>query len=601
MIAVLIIISLLVIPPESEPAGATTPDSLLWSVATADTQYTAGSAQVRIKGGEVHIEYENSTPANEMPLSALHGPSETLYLFFQFQRELFRLTADGAMEHLHTFPTQLFDNEFFGIQSGARMAVGESGRHLYFWPEGLGQVTRFDLATLESEVISQTLIQHMAVDHTALIRGENKIHVMGGYGLWTHWNKILYYSDFTKGWELLEAVNEDLLPTLNTKKSSFVYDEARDRYLYVMIHPPSESGLDGNLVSGYSFDPESRRWSHLSTHLIPNEETVRSQGGRGVSELRGQFSGDQFDPATGWVAIGYGLFYDSRNQRILIADEIDQIGLPSSGESRFGLNVLFHKKSNRWLFVTRANTFMGTKVVVHGHDTSNLDSYGRRISTVELAARSLLADPVQPASGWVLFGGLLILMFTQSLRPSRLRAGRTRMRAVIARVRDNREDQAGWGEHTDVETVGQKAENPSPTAASKPEPGTGAKPNPSDEITSPAPNAKQGDDRLWIMEDQARTLRVFHRNEEILLADEHFERLISILAGMKRDNLSDMLLTTVDAQLFPHQSNSVSRRRNKLIATLNSILGHEVVTIQRNQTDRRFRFLKVDLSYIALG
>ena len=254
------------------------------------------------------------------------------------------------------------------------------------------------------------------------------------------------------------------------------------------------------------------------------------------------------------------------------------------------------------MFVSRLKNNDLSNIVIHGLDMSKTVPYGRRVTQAELLAKSLAEDPLQPRSGWILFfitaawivGGRLSKWTSRVWRiPPLFDLGKRAGRSASVFIATLTKAMGGGADH-EKPPAGQVENGSSVSVTDRSKAGTG-------NGKTAGPSQPKGDDRLWIHELPDGKQRIFLRNEEIPMADENFERLIQLLTVMKRKSRSDILLSDADRRLFPFQSSvSNSRVRSKLIATFNTIMDREVLTIQRNRTDRRFRLLKADLTQLVL-
>jgi hypothetical protein len=86
--------------------------------------------------------------------------------------------------------------------------------------------------------------------------------------------------------------------------------------------------------------------------------------------------------------------------------------------------------------------------------------------------------------------------------------------------------------------------------------------------------------------------------------DESWRRLVAILLEMKQRGQSDIPLTKVDQQLYPvamlNQSH-ITKRRTKLMETVNELAGSEILQIERGHLDRRYKRLQVRLDMIRVS
>lgn len=550
-----------------------------------DTQYRAGSADVVMAGGELRISVSGDPERSAGRLvSAFHNPTETLYLLDPDGWALLRITGNGRVEQVAEFPGPGGAGILETFDQGVRMGVGERGQYLYFWPEAVGDVARYDLQANLMAVVSNTLLTSFSEGHSATLLRENEIHVFGGYGRWTRWNVLLQYVPFTRGWDRVNLTNEapeGFLPF----SSALVYDPPNNRFIVTVALDSTSHGQDDEWLLVYEADLDSKQWNRLSTHQIPPRRVGMDRVAWDFNSLRGALGGGQIDTASGLVAYAPPLFYDSRNHRFELLDTTlfvgsgtwqpggaatgdgadadagmaSTTGRASETEARTIVDIHHANRSGRWIFVSREAADSTTRVIVHTLDMSRRAPYGRRLSDVELALRSFDLNSLKRATGWGLAAliGLIYALIGRRARPSDSMADDPRIGA-----------------------------SPETDAPSSPLGGS---------------TTEETDERMWVALEPNGRMRINRKGEEILTPDENFVRLVRLLVQMKRNGWTEMPLSDVDEFLVPHQSHQPNTRlRKKLLNTFNSIIGRQVLSIRKSGDDKRFRLLGFDLSCIVV-
>lgn len=529
-----------------------------------DTQYTTGNLLATMAGGHLIMEFPGVEYTSERGyLTAHHSTNGAFYMYNLALSELYEIDREGTVQFLRAFP-EFARPEPGATQTGllwkplSQLATDSTGRHLYMIPDHFGLVYRLDLQSMHLDTLGHPDLRSMKVGYNTQMYGEGRLFAFGGYGYWTRWNKLFHFDPVSGLWDEVE-VHGEKPETFVFSSGRLYFDSEENRFLvFVMQDSPNALGFDHVLVRVHALDLTTRTWSLHSLHLLPRVPFLNP------FDLGWVFSSDHgnVDVANGLVGLDENLLFDVKRNRMIISTIANDRTLRDTPYTvRYQHAVHYSKAHEGWISLVQHHNLMASMgVTLKRMPYDEMRAHGRRVTVFEYHVRRHVTDPDMETAGWAV-SLLLGLTWTgaagwNTLRRRRMDTGRLNGKGIVGRDGNASDGMADEPRHR-VETW------------------------------------------IGIGVEASGSVRAKVGNTAIPIPDSAFRELLRLLHRMKRENRQEILLQEADAFLFPKQANAqISRNRSKLIGTFNSIIGHQLIQVVPNRTDKRFRDLSVDLDRI---
>lgn len=419
-----------------------------------------------------------------------------------------------------------------------KMALKPEGDALLFWDEGGGRVFKFDLDAQKLQRIDQSFAFKAFYNHASVLLPHESIHLLGGYGLFTEKNTLIYFDKAGSEWQLAEATSNELPKKIRGK---LVYHEASDSFYYFHI------GLNQLIV--YFLDTE-RMW-----RPIAHFPTDQLQFYLGIESIRvdGTYALDQKRDI---IHLASGLFYDITQNHL-----VDCSTLPDYPNSVFDQRLrtgqFFYDKGNdQW--------------VVIGQSTNSAIKLATATYTWEQLMARPLVTYIQPIPTWRLwmaehprlmtYLGLALFLLPMWIGYFWLKRHQKKRAPSKAMV--------GMPSSFNGLEINQLSEATE------------------DQLAEEAPQPESAAEKLSQLHAQS--------------TDPLEQKMYALMLELHQQGVKQIALKDFDQRLFNGNADAAqsSRTRMKLLEIMRKRHGKELVQIKKNPVDRRYKVLEFNVLHI---
>lgn len=158
------------------------------------------------------------------------------------------LVSMSENNNIDTLAALAFEDDFF-----KHMMVSQDGSKIFFIDGAIGRVHEFDLVSGMLRRTDTSFNHRNMYSHAGFIDDENRIFAMGGYGLWTYKNLLIYFDPETGQWDEFQVSNNNIV--IQSEGGHLFADGDTLFYIVEKYENPQTSPLV------YQLDLKSRTWS----------------------------------------------------------------------------------------------------------------------------------------------------------------------------------------------------------------------------------------------------------------------------------------------------------------------------------------------------